>query len=223
MAPKSVDDQYKLCRDKMLNNVTPKGGLLELERSEDSDFNQEWIEAGSCHKPVPGGIPEHAVAINVYTGGRIYRQFNTAVRTQGERRESYLKQFHYKALHFLLTDALQLLKAQDPGLCYQVYRGVNITFEAEENSQVRFGQFTSSSMNREVAEELFGNATVFNITTCLGVKIQNYSCIPEEEEVLIPPSETFTVHSVRETLKGRVIMLSHCGTFSQHECSFFSR
>uniref|UniRef100_W5LWR9 NAD(P)(+)--arginine ADP-ribosyltransferase n=1 Tax=Lepisosteus oculatus TaxID=7918 RepID=W5LWR9_LEPOC len=216
MAKNSVDDQYLSCQTKMMN-FTVKGGLLEKEKNESSLFNEAWNNA-KCRATVPGGTPEHCRAIFVYTSDYIYQEFNKATRSSGGSVQDYMNTYPYKSLHFLLTDALRLLR-QQLTVCYKVYRGSREDFVAEVNSEIRLGQFSSSSKDK-ASTHIFGNTTFFEIQTCHGVDIEMFSQFPAESEVLIPPFEKFKVKSVTEADKGKKIVLESSGTSSNHECSF---
>ncbi|KAK1153853.1 erythroblast NAD(P)(+)--arginine ADP-ribosyltransferase-like [Acipenser oxyrinchus oxyrinchus] len=81
------------------------------------------------------------------------------------------------------------------GKHYKAFPGVQGQFTALEGTTVRFGQFASTSLDKNVAKE-FGNGTLFVIHTCLGVPIEEYSDNQSEKEVLIPPFEKFKVLKV---------------------------
>ncbi|KAG1966965.1 NAD(P)(+)--arginine ADP-ribosyltransferase 2-like [Pimephales promelas] len=66
----------------------------------------------------------------------------------------------------------------------------------QEGTEVRFGSFASSSLDRKVAQG-FGTKSCFEIKTCKGVNVIKYSKYPEQKEVLIPPNETFKVTAVK--------------------------
>ncbi|XP_009072379.1 PREDICTED: NAD(P)(+)--arginine ADP-ribosyltransferase 2-like [Acanthisitta chloris] len=118
---------------------------------------------------------DQAIAIRAYTMEDLYNEFNAAVREAGKSRQEYQDKFHFK------------------GTCLRVYRGVDGTRLTTKCGQtVRFGQFTSSSVKKEVAKK-FGTDTFFEVETCHGAKIQGFSHYPTEQEVLIPPFETFDV------------------------------
>ena len=160
----------------------------------------------------------------VYTNSSstLYRELNQAVQTGSGSWESYMKHFPFKALHFYLTRALQLLRggggcSREPGQV--VFRGVGtIRFEPKSvGDSIRLGQFTSSSLDETVAHG-FGNATFFSIRTCFGVPIQNLSVFPKEREVLIPPHEVFVVTDFFQNKTHNLVTLSS----TNHICSHFN-
>ncbi|NXP68476.1 NRT2 ribosyltransferase, partial [Chloropsis cyanopogon] len=149
----------------------------------------EWQKRGSPVSPLAS--PAQAIALMAYTMKDIYQEFNAAVRVAGDSRQEYRDNFHFKTLHFLLTQALVTLRDAQGSRCHIVYRGVNQTqFTAQEGDSVRFGQFASTSQN-ETSAKAFGKDTVFQVDTCHGVEIREFSNYPDEKEVLIPPFETF--------------------------------
>ncbi|KAG9328886.1 hypothetical protein JZ751_010033 [Albula glossodonta] len=209
MALSSVDDCYLSCSEHMLTHV--RDTFLPQELSQNTDFSRAWQTAKQKwlkkKKPLNGHLEEeHAVALLSYTlGGQkpIYAQFNQATRTGAQQYAN--GKFQYKSLHFLLADALRLIKASDDSdsSCLTVYRRSTVKFKATNvGEMVRFGSFTSCSLNKE--KESFGRETCFVIDTCLGAKVGAYSANPHEEEVLIPPYEMFQV-------KGKKYRQDHSG------------
>jgi len=196
MAPNSVDDQYVGCRDKMANLVKTK--YLEDERSDsESEFTIAWKDAEKKYKPPGDNLTKnHSIAIYVYTSSilKLYKHFNDAVRDDKKKYKN--KTFEWYSLHFLLTDAIQILKKTQKG-CYSTYRGTNVEFNKKVlGKEVRFGSFSSSSLSRD-RTRFFGNVSCFVIKTCEGAALTKYSKLPHEKEVLIPPYEKFKVTAVK--------------------------
>ncbi|XP_043336894.1 GPI-linked NAD(P)(+)--arginine ADP-ribosyltransferase 1-like isoform X1 [Cervus canadensis] len=233
MALASFDDQYAGCAAAMA------AALPDLNRTEfqaNKVYADGWAQASSQWRerqawglntrldPPKGFREEHGVALLAYTAhGRLYKEFNEAVREAGRSRAHYLQRFSFKTLHFLLTEALQLLhSSQRPPQCHQVFRGVQgLRFRpAGLGATVRLGGFASASLKRHVAEE-FGKDTLFSICTYLGVPIKGYSFCPWEEEVLIPPFETFQVINPNRSAKGSSpIYLWFNGKSSTYNCEY---
>jgi len=198
MAENSVDDQFYLwynwCAKKMERRVQTE--FLKKEMT-DTKFATVWRDAENNHKP-PGDhlSKNHSVAIYTYTNSdfTLYQKFNNDVRTGKQKYKDGT--YSWYSLHFWLTEAIQILK-KTQNKCYNTYRGTNVDFDKNvKGREVRFGQFASSSLNRSVAE-VFGTISCFEIYTCKGADVANYSRFPEEKEVLIPPYETFTVSDVK--------------------------
>ncbi|XP_067312694.1 erythroblast NAD(P)(+)--arginine ADP-ribosyltransferase-like isoform X2 [Pseudorasbora parva] len=193
MAEKSVDNQYDGCRDYMADLVKTK--YLEEEKSASDEFKKTWQEAEENAKEPEGNLQQiHSVAIHVYTNkdSKVYSNFTSATRTDKQKYKD--KTFKWYSLHFLLTEALQILK-KTQNRCYVTYRGTNVKFDVQ-NTEVRLSSFSSSSLDRKVIQG-FGNESCFEIYTCEGANLTKYSKYPDEKEVLIPPYETFKVTAVK--------------------------
>ncbi|XP_063013134.1 erythroblast NAD(P)(+)--arginine ADP-ribosyltransferase-like [Melospiza melodia melodia] len=222
MAPDSFDDQYQGCGTKMIAELP---ALNNSEFQQNPLFAQAWLKAtaewqsrGSPLSPLSS--PAQAIALMAYTMNELYREFNAAVRTAGHSSQEYRDNFQFKTLHFLLTQALVTLRQAQNGQCHRVYRGVSMyRFEAEPGNIVRFGQFSSASQSEEIANS-FGSATVFEVYTCHGAEIGEFSKYPNEKEVLIPPYETFQVIKVRQEGERARIELHSKGTFSNYTCEW---
>ncbi|XP_023557870.1 GPI-linked NAD(P)(+)--arginine ADP-ribosyltransferase 1 [Octodon degus] len=237
MALASFDDQYAGCAAAM------RAALPELNHSEfqaNRVYAEGWALAGgqwrerqawgapwgpSAAPPAPPGFrDEHGVALLAYTANSpLHKEFNAAVREAGRSRAHYLQRFPFKTLHFLLTEALQLLGAgQGPPRCHQVYRGVHglRLRPTGPGATVRLGGFASASL-QNVAAQQFGQDTFFGIWTCLGAPIKGYSFFPGEEEVLIPPFETFQVINASRPAQGPArIYLRALGKRSVYNCEY---
>ncbi|XP_040391310.1 erythroblast NAD(P)(+)--arginine ADP-ribosyltransferase-like isoform X1 [Cygnus olor] len=224
MAQNSFDDQYQGCRTRMEEE------LKEVNRTEfqNQTYAETWRSAVEKWQSQQGNSiyptvlrKEQAVAVLAYTAGTgLYKQFNAAVREGGRSREYYLQSFHFKTLHFLLTEALRTLReAQDVQDCHTVYRGIkDIRFTAQLHQTVRFGQFASASLKKEVAQK-FGNDTLFSVHTCYGVSIRNFSFYPDQDEVLIPPFEVFKVINFTRDRDGNFIHLRSHAVHSTYNCA----
>ncbi|XP_021023952.2 T-cell ecto-ADP-ribosyltransferase 1 isoform X2 [Mus caroli] len=202
MAPNAFDDQYEGCVEDMEKRAPQ---LLQEDFNMNEKLKLEWKKAEIKWKEIkncmsyPQGFHDfHGTALVAYTG-EIFRSFNEATREFKVNPGN----FHYKAFHYYLTRALQLLSDQR---CSAVYRGTNVKFLYTGTGSVRFGQFTSSSLSWKVATSqpyFNGQGTVFIINTCLGVHIKRCSYKTNEEEVLIPGYEVY--HKVTtQTVKGYI-------------------
>ncbi|NXU98951.1 NRT2 ribosyltransferase, partial [Cettia cetti] len=222
MALDSFDDQYRGCGSAMT------AALPALNRSEFQKnplFARVWPEAVAewqrLGSPVsPLSSPVLAIALMAYTTRDMYQQFNAAVRVAGSSPQQFQNNFHFKTLHFLLTQALGTLRQAQGPKCCRVFRGMcGFQFKAQHGDTIRFGQFTSMSRNRTIAQ-CFGMDTVFEVYTCHGEVIQQFSKYPKEEEVLIPPFETFEVSEVTQKGNTTQIQLRSTGTFSKYNCEW---
>ncbi|XP_051678981.1 GPI-linked NAD(P)(+)--arginine ADP-ribosyltransferase 1-like [Oryctolagus cuniculus] len=233
MALDSFDDEYVGCEAAM-TAALPHLQLMEFRANK--VYADGWAEASrkwrelqdQCPARLPA-LPEgfqdkHGMALLAYTNNSLlYREFNAAVRQAGHSRAHYLQHFSFKTLHFLLIEALQLLrKEQRQSGCYQVFRGVKgLRFRTSgPGATVRLAGFASSSLSKKVAQK-FGEDTFFSIWTCHGALIQNYSASPWQEEVLIPPFETFRVITARTLPNGHVhIELKAQDKHSKYNCEY---
>ncbi|XP_047735082.1 ecto-ADP-ribosyltransferase 5 isoform X4 [Prionailurus viverrinus] len=231
LAPDTFDDAYVGCAEEMEEKAAP---LLKEEMAGHALLRESWEAAREAweHRRrgltlPPGFKAQHGMAVMVYTNSSntLYWELNQAVRTGGGSREFYMKYFPFKALHFYLTRALQLL--QGSGGCSRgpgkvVFRGVGtLHFEPKKlGDSVRLGQFASSSLDEAVARR-FGNATFFSLRTCFGAPIQALSVFPEEREVLIPPHEVFLVTRFsQEGAQSLVTLWSYNQTCSHFNCAY---
>ncbi|KAK9961645.1 hypothetical protein ABG768_007059 [Culter alburnus] len=225
MALNSVDDQYKGCTKDMANLVKTK--YLQKETSDSkSEFSNAWKDAVNKNKnktPGDGLTMNHLNAIYVYTNSafELYNNFNNAVHE--DKKQYKKKKYEWYSLHFLLTDAIQILKRTQKK-CFLTFRGTKIQFKKNvQNKKVRFGRFTSSSLDRKEAEP-FGTKSCFEIRTCEGAELTKYSLHLEEEEVLIPPYETFKVTAVKKDLWCEtVFVLNSTGRRSDLNCALFKK
>ncbi|XP_074414858.1 GPI-linked NAD(P)(+)--arginine ADP-ribosyltransferase 1-like [Zonotrichia albicollis] len=228
MAPASFDDQYRGCGRAMAAE------LPALNRSElrlGAHFAEAWALAAAQWRlrPSPGSpgsplSPAQAIALMAYTAPvPLHREFNEAVRAAGRSRRQYRDHFHFKTLHFLLTQAVVALRDTQDRRCHRAFRGVRgVRFAARRGASVRFGHFASASLRNESSWG-FGTDAAFQVLTCHGAAIRDFSFFPHEEEVLIPPFETFEVTDVTNVTqagdKAR-IQLRSTGTFSNYNCEW---
>ncbi|POI18987.1 hypothetical protein CIB84_017269 [Bambusicola thoracicus] len=173
MARYSFDDQYEGC------NVSIWHELREVNHTEfamNNLYADSWRKAAAkwrkrCCRPTncPKLRPKQAIAVLAYTDScGLCEEFNADTRQGGICHQYYFNLYNFKTLHFLLTQALFALRASQPR-CYYVYRGVpGVRFMVQRGMSVRFGQFTSTSLRKEVAVS-FGNDTRFEVKTCYGV------------------------------------------------------
>ncbi|XP_021074261.1 T-cell ecto-ADP-ribosyltransferase 2 [Mus pahari] len=190
MAPNAFDDQYEGCVEDMEKRAPQ---LLQEDFNMNEELKLEWEKAETRWEEIknstsyPEGFHDfHGTAFLAYTGN-LAIDFNRAAREFKKNPGN----FHYKAFHYYLTRALQLLSDQG---CHLVYRGSKTKFRYSGTGSVRFGQFSSSSLTKRVAlsPDFFSNhGTLFIIRTCLGVNIKEFSSFPREEEVLIPGYEVY--------------------------------
>ncbi|XP_036430734.1 NAD(P)(+)--arginine ADP-ribosyltransferase 2-like [Colossoma macropomum] len=199
MAENSVDDSYEGCRDAMNRLVISK--YIEDEKKNTPGFAAGWKKAlKNCAKN--GLSINQSAAIYMYTADPKYmkdcshKKFNSATRNGAAAYQS--GDFQFYTLHFFLTDAIQQLKKlTKKQRCVTTYRRTKDKFKTDVlKKKIRFGSFTSSSFDKNLVQ--FGNESCFQIKTCFGAAIENFSAIKYEKEVLIPPYETFLVTAIKK-------------------------
>ncbi|KAK2815915.1 hypothetical protein Q5P01_026382 [Channa striata] len=191
LSPDSVDDMYYGCSHKMLIKVK----RYYLPRSTREGLHTTYTKLCAIkamkNKDMYDALSwNHFRALCAYTAGS-YSDLNRAVRTG---KSSYKASFEFHALHFLLSDAIRILKLNQQS-CYITYRRSKLLFTGEAGQTMRFGSFASSSLNKDLRQ--FGRKTCFEIHTCFGAYLKSYSEFDsDEDEVLIPPYEMFRIVSV---------------------------
>uniref|UniRef100_G1Q0U0 NAD(P)(+)--arginine ADP-ribosyltransferase n=1 Tax=Myotis lucifugus TaxID=59463 RepID=G1Q0U0_MYOLU len=203
MAENAFDDQYVGCTKEM-EAKAPQ--LLREELKVNRNLRAEWEKATKEWEKRKNKIDSskrlsdsHGIALVAYTGD-IAIEFNKAVRNFRQN----TNKFQFKAFHYYLTRALQLLTT--PQECYTVYRGYKTKCNYIGKGNVRFGQFASSSLSKAEAIKFTNNGkgTLLTIRTCLGVKIEMFSYYPSQKEVLIPGYEEY--QQVNQTKNGVSLM-----------------
>ncbi|NXU93157.1 NRT1 ribosyltransferase, partial [Xiphorhynchus elegans] len=220
MAPNSFDDQYLNCRDEMVKEL-PMLNCSEMATNQ--IYAQVWAKAAAMWHPPLGPLQrrEEATALLAYTHAHLSSEFQKAVLVAGRSHQDYRYRFHFKVLHFLLTEALRDLRtAQSPPGCLHVYLGTReIQFTVKPGQIIRFGYFASFFLKKDKAK-VFGIDTLFEVYTCHGAAIRDFSINPEEELVLIPPFESFKVTSVTPQSDTTYIRLSSHGVYSKYNCAW---
>lgn len=191
LSPDSVDDMYYGCSHKMLIRV--KRHYLPRSTQEGLHSTYTNLCASKAMKMKDDYDPlssDHFKALCAYTAGA-YDDLNRAVR---KGKASYKTSFEFHALHFLLTDAIRLLKLNQRS-CYTSYRRSRLHFVGAPGQTIRFGSFASSSLSDDLRQ--FGRRSCFEIRTCFGAYLKSYTEFDsDEDEVLIPPYEMFTIVAV---------------------------
>lgn len=198
----SVDDMYYGCDQKMLINVKRHYLPRSTREGLHSTYTKLCALKAMKNKDVYDPLSwNHFRALCAYTAGA-YDNLNRAVR---KGKASYKTSFEFHALHFLLSDALRLLKLNQRS-CYTAYRRSKLLYSGEPGQIIRFGSFASSSLNKDLRQ--FGRRTCFEIRTCFGAYLKSYSEFDsDEDEVLIPPYEMFNIVSVDTSGENDL----HCG------------
>lgn len=193
MATDSIDDMYDGCRPEVVS-IIHLFGVFEWHFNR--KFSFAWASAErNAKKPVHKNLEEdHATVMYMYTKDKdVQKDFNKAVKTGKHKYSTYGFKFHY--LYFFLTDAIQVLRHNQTS-CRTTYHRTWKQFDHNViNTNMRFGAFTWVASSKQ-AFDFNGNVSCFEIRSCFGADITNYSATNQMGQVLIPPYEVFKVTDV---------------------------
>ncbi|XP_070250776.1 ecto-ADP-ribosyltransferase 3 isoform X3 [Myotis yumanensis] len=230
MADNAFDDEYQKCTDRMEIKYVPQ--LLKEEKASHQLFEDVWEnakakwEARKTHLSLPMSFKDnHGIALMAYISEAqeqtsFYHLFNEAVKMAGQSRKDYIYGFQFKAFHFYLTKALQLLRrpCEDSykNVVYSTSQGTSFTFGGL--NQARLGHFTlAHSAKPQAASD---QHILLTIHTCFGVAIGKF--FDKENEsgriIIIPLNEIFSVS--QDGASNNLILRSTNKTCSHYECAF---
>ncbi|XP_006103581.1 ecto-ADP-ribosyltransferase 3 isoform X1 [Myotis lucifugus] len=230
MADNAFDDEYQKCTDRMEIKYVPQ--LLKEEKASHQLFEDVWEnakakwEARKTHLSLPMSFKDnHGIALMAYISEAqeqtsFYHLFNEAVKMAGQSRKDYIYGFQFKAFHFYLTKALQLLRrpCEDSykNVVYSTSQGTSFTFGGL--NQARLGHFTlAHSAKPQAASD---QHILLTIHTCFGVAIGKF--FDKENEsgriIIIPLNEIFYVS--QDGASNNLILRSTNKTCSHYECAF---
>ncbi|KAK1345815.1 hypothetical protein QTO34_008280 [Cnephaeus nilssonii] len=230
MADNAFDDEYQKCTDRMEIKYVPQ--LLKEEKASHQLFEDVWEnakakwEAQKTQLSLPMSFKDnHGIALMAYISEAqeqtsFYHLFNEAVKMAGQSRKDYIYGFQFKAFHFYLTKALQLLRrpCEDSykNVVYSTIQGTSFTFGGL--NQARLGHFTlAHSAKPQAASD---QHILLTIHTCFGVAIGKF--FDKENEsgriIIIPLNEIF--HVSQDGASNNLILRSTNKTCSHYECAF---
>uniref|UniRef100_M3YB99 NAD(P)(+)--arginine ADP-ribosyltransferase n=2 Tax=Mustela putorius furo TaxID=9669 RepID=M3YB99_MUSPF len=228
MADNAFDDEYLKCADRMEVKYVPQ--LLKEEKASHQLLKDVWEnaeakwEAQKTRIPVPTSFKDtHGIALTAFAAEALartpfYRMFSEAVKTAGLSRKDYVYDFQFKAFHFYLTRALQLLRRP----CEDSYKAAvysisqDVSFAAGGPSQARLGRFTLAYSARPQAAD--DEHVLLTIRTCFAIAIEHFFDKESERIVLIPLNEIF--HVSQDGTSNNLILRSTNKTCSHYECAF---
>lgn len=230
MADDAFDDEYQKCSDRMEIKYVPQ--LLKEEKANHQPFEAVWEnakakwEAGKPQIFLPTSFKDnHGIALTAYISEAqeqtpFYHLFNDAVKVAGQSRKDYIYGFQFKAFHFYLTKALQLLRrpCEDSyrNVVYSTSQGTSFTFGGL--NQARFGNFTLAySAKPQAASD---QHILLTIHTCFGVAVEKFFDKESGSKriILIPLNEVF--HVSQDGSSNNFILQSTNKTCSHYECAF---
>ncbi|XP_057582624.1 ecto-ADP-ribosyltransferase 3 [Hippopotamus amphibius kiboko] len=228
MADNAFDDEYLKCTDRMEIKYVPQ--LLKEEKASFRLLEDVWEnakakwEARKTQFFLPVSFKDnHGIALMAYISEAqeqtsFYRLFSEAVKMAGQSRKDYIYGFQFKAFHFYLTKALQLLRRS----CENSYKNVvysvrqTTSFTFGELNQVRFGHFTLAySVKPQAAND---QDVLLTINTCFGIAVEKFFDKESERIILIPLNEVF--HVSQDGAGNNLILQSTNKTCSHYECAF---
>ncbi|XP_029800553.1 ecto-ADP-ribosyltransferase 3 isoform X1 [Suricata suricatta] len=228
MAENAFDDEYLKCTDKMEVKYVPQ--LLKEEKASHALLKDVWEnaeakwEARKTQIILPMSFKDnHGIALMAYVSEAqeqtpFYRMFNEAVRMAGLSRKDYIYDFQFKAFHFYLTKALQLLRRP----CDESYKNVVYSISQDTSftfgglNQARLGHFTLAYSAKPQAPN--DQYILLTIHTCFGVAIEKFFDKESERITLIPLNEIFNVS--QDGASNNLILQSTNKTCSHYECAF---
>uniref|UniRef100_A0A8C5K6G9 NAD(P)(+)--arginine ADP-ribosyltransferase n=1 Tax=Jaculus jaculus TaxID=51337 RepID=A0A8C5K6G9_JACJA len=227
MADNTFDDEYLKCSNRMEMKYMPQ--LLEEEKASHKLLETVWQNAKSKWEARKAQIflpvnfkDNHGIALMAYVSEAqqqtpFYHLFNKAVKMAGQSRKDYIYDFQFKAFHFYLVRALQLLRRP----CKDSYKKAmystsqNISFAFGGLNQARLGNFTLAYSTRPQAA---GDQQVLTIYSCFGIAIEKFFDKESDRIILIPLSEIFQVS--QEGDGNDLVLQSTNKTCSHYECAF---
>ncbi|XP_014643292.1 PREDICTED: ecto-ADP-ribosyltransferase 3 isoform X2 [Ceratotherium simum simum] len=228
MADNAFDDEYLKCTDRMEIKYVPQ--LLKEEKASHQLLEDVWEnakakwEARKTQIFLPVSFKDnHGIALMAYISEaqeqtHFYHLFSEAVKMAGQSRKDYIYGFQFKAFHFYLTKALQLLRrpCEDSykNVVYSRSQGASFTFG--EPNQARFGLFTLAYLAKPPATN--DQHILLTIHTCFGVAVEKFFDKESETIILIPLNEVF--HVSQDGAGSNLILQSINKTCSHYECAF---
>lgn len=227
MAENSFDDEYQKCSSRMEGKYIPQ--LFREEKASSDLLETVWDNAeilwearkAKISPPMnfkdPYGITLLAFVTEAREQTPFYHAFTRAVKMAGQSRRDYIYNFPFKAFHFYLVRALQLLRRP----CEDSYKDVvyltsqDISFTFGGPNQARLGNFTLAYPAKPPTAN---QQPVLTIHTCFGVAVERFLDKANERVVLIPLSEVF--HVSRAGTGNDLILESINKTCSYYECAF---
>ncbi|KAM4796238.1 ecto-ADP-ribosyltransferase 5-like [Rhinophrynus dorsalis] len=190
--PDTFDDQYIGCPDELDYAIMPN--LLLEEKSLNPQFSAAWDKVVEKWKALysiqnyTDGEDPYEIAFMMFAvedpgWSHISQEFNDQVRQAGVSRDYYMKEFHYKALHYYLTKYLLDVQKKCPEKPHKVFIGDYTLFNY--SNVFRFGKFATIKRKNNQ------NITIL-MTSCFGVQIRKFYIKNKTvHKILIPVYETF--------------------------------
>nr|NP_990444.2 NAD(P)(+)--arginine ADP-ribosyltransferase 1 precursor [Gallus gallus] len=218
MALNSFDDQYEgwavmgLITEVNVQSL-PENAYAVSWRKAAAEWQKRWEPRSPMQLR-----QEQAIAVLAYSAAsRMCTLFNEATRQGGRSHQDYVHSYHFKTLHFLLTQALFALRASQPR-CYYVYRGVRGIRFHDPKREVCALRPVHLHLPKEGGHSEVWPGHPLCGEDLLWCPHQAVLLLPSEDEVLIPPFEVFEVINFSNDRGSVKIQLHSKGKMSRHNC-----
>ncbi|XP_061573056.1 ecto-ADP-ribosyltransferase 4 [Cololabis saira] len=213
------------CREQAMEKLV-HSGLLEQELNKSEGFQKAWQKGLKCSAMIKGGTKNHTAALSAFhNADSVFKEMlNNEVEAMGVNVSLYEDHFHYKSLYFLLMDSFTLLKPKE---CKRAFLLQDKLELPKVGSTVRFPSFVTADVDHKNLEEPSDGGFILDITSCFYASLGKNICEDNIGEVLLSPSEYFTVENITinkdEDYKYTEVTLKHSSLNSNHDCFMFSR
>lgn len=193
-----LDEEF----DKMSNLATIQGIMkLEIESIENAcvpiclqEEAKESLSAVSTNHHSTILNTEEMASIYMYTGCTIYNDLNSALRN--EDRSEVEPFFPYLRVFLQALDKVEKIKKNTV-----LYRGIskNLSHLYKQGSHVTWWNVVSCSADETIAKGFCSSSddfTLFRVESFSAAPIQEFSAIPDEDELIISPGTTFEIVKV---------------------------
>nr|XP_046264877.1 ecto-ADP-ribosyltransferase 4-like isoform X2 [Scatophagus argus] len=185
------DIMYDDCRSPAVV-LTDKSTIQMLDTS--TNFSQAWSNAEQkAREPAHNYMEKHhSIAIYMYTN-IMQQPMKQELESVERTRKQLSVAFETSSLYFSLSEAIQILKHSQVTCLTTNYRTETLFKLNTSDKLIRFSTFILGSDGWDFTR----NASCFEVNTCFGADITHYSALKQNNQVLIPPYEVFTVTDLK--------------------------
>lgn len=171
--------------------VTDKAIIQKWDTS--TNFSQAWSTAEQqAREPAHNYMKKHhSIALYMYTSA-ILQPVKQVLQAADRTGKPLKNTYDSHSLYFYLSEAIQILKHSQLICLTTNYRTETLFNLSMSNKLIRFSTFILGS-NRGYFTE---NTSCFEVYTCFGADIAQYSALKQNSHVLFPPYEVFTVTDI---------------------------
>lgn len=197
LAPECIDEMFDGCKSEVAATMIDVFGVFEWNFNK--NFANAWaLVENQIQRPVPEPLTEdHSISLQMYTNQKtklIQRDFTNVLRYGKDVYNTPGFRFHY--FYFYLIDAIQRLH-QIQTTCVTTYYGTGKQYQMKVNhTLMRFGQFVWAQQDKNLLLPE-NKISCFEIFTCFGADISDFSAVSVKGQILIPPYEVFEITDVQ--------------------------